>query len=183
MYIVCLCELCYYRSNGRLVSSSDQIFCACPVDSSKNRPQGTHEKFGVWGRDMIASCDYCHAPLGVSSFSFSILNVWEMTTVVDKIACSSCTACPPPIVLRLFIVDTISIKALRTRQKYSKFYWHDGGTSAKPTKKPICTASSSTASEDDVPKASLHVSCPAHMHFLARIGLVTNEIARSVIVM
>ena len=27
---------------------------------------------------MITSCDYCHAPLGVSSFSFS---------VVDKIAC------------------------------------------------------------------------------------------------
>ena len=54
-----------------------------------------------------ASCDYCHAPLGVSSFSFSIQNVWEMTTVVDKIACRSCTACPPPIVLRLFIADTI----------------------------------------------------------------------------
>ena len=36
---------------------------------------------------MIASRDYCHAPLGVSSFSFSLLNVWEMTTMVDKIAC------------------------------------------------------------------------------------------------
>ena len=55
----------------------------------------------------ITSRDHCHAPLGVSSFSFSIQNVWEMTTVVDKIACRSCTACPPPIVLRLFIADTI----------------------------------------------------------------------------
>ena len=46
-------------------------------------------------------------PLGVSSFSFSIQNVWEMTIVVDKIACRSYTVCPPPMVLRLFIVDTI----------------------------------------------------------------------------
>ena len=60
-----------------------------------------------WPTCMIASRDYCHAPLGVSSFSFSIQNVWEMTTVVDKIACRSCTACPPPTVLRLFIADTI----------------------------------------------------------------------------
>ena len=60
-----------------------------------------------WPTCMIASRDYCHAPLGVSSFSFSIQNVWEMTTVVDKIACRSCTACPPPMVLRLFIADTI----------------------------------------------------------------------------
>ena len=60
-----------------------------------------------WPTGMIASRDYCHAPLGVSSFSFSIQNVWEMTTVVDKIACRSCTVCPPPMVLRLFIADTI----------------------------------------------------------------------------
>ena len=75
------------------------------------------------------SRDYCHAPLGVSSFSslvprplplrearaggardysfsFSIQNVWEMTTLVDKVASRSCTACPPAIVLRLFIADT-----------------------------------------------------------------------------
>ena len=65
------------------------------------------ETSGQWPTCMIASRDYCHAPLGVSSFSFSIQNVWEMTTVVDKIACRSCTACPPPIVLRLFIADTI----------------------------------------------------------------------------
>ena len=30
------------------------------------------------------SCDYCHAPLGVS---FPIQNVSEMTTMVDRIAC------------------------------------------------------------------------------------------------
>ena len=71
--------------------------------SSKVQWSGVPE----WPTCMIASRDYCHAPLGVSSFSFSIQNVWEMTTVVDKIACRSCTACPPPMVLRLFIADTI----------------------------------------------------------------------------
>ena len=60
-----------------------------------------------WPTCIIGSRDYCHAPLGVSSFSFSIQNVWEMTTVVYKIACHSCTACPPAIVLRLSIADTI----------------------------------------------------------------------------
>ena len=30
------------------------------------------------------SCDYCHAPQGVS---FPIQNVSEMTTMVDRIAC------------------------------------------------------------------------------------------------
>ena len=49
----------------------------------------------------LGSRDYCHTSLGVSTFSFSIQNVWEMTTVVYKIACHSCTACPPAIVLRL----------------------------------------------------------------------------------
>ena len=39
-------------------------------------------------------CDYCDAPLGVSSFLFSVQNVWEMTTVVDEIACCLYTACP-----------------------------------------------------------------------------------------
>ena len=61
-----------------------------------------------WPICIIGSCDYCHAPLGVSSFSFSIQNVWEMTTVVYKIACCLCTACPPAIVLKLSIADTIS---------------------------------------------------------------------------
>ena len=28
--------------------------------------------------------------------------------MVDKVACHSCTVCPPAIVLRLFIADTIS---------------------------------------------------------------------------
>ena len=89
----------------------------------------------------IGSRGYCHALLGVSSFFFAIQNVWEMTTVVDKIACRSCTACPLPIVLRLFIADTISsatvcsqyVKILCTRQK-RKFYCHNYGTTARPTK-------------------------------------------------
>ena len=55
-----------------------------------------------WPTCIIGSRDYCHAPLGVSSFSFSIQNAWEMTTLVDKIPCRSCTACPPAIVLRLY---------------------------------------------------------------------------------
>ena len=62
-----------------------------------------------WPTCIIGSRDYCHAPLGVSSFSFSIQNLWEMTTVVYKIACCSCTACPPAIVLRLSIADTINL--------------------------------------------------------------------------
>ena len=89
-----------------------------------------------WPTCIIGSRDYCHAPLGVSSFPFSIQNIWEMTTVVYKIASHSCTACPPAIVLRLSITDTISsatvysqcVKALRTRQKHGKFYCHDCGT-------------------------------------------------------
>ena len=44
----------------------------------------------------------------IGCFLCSIQNVWEMTIMVDKIACHSCTACPPAIILRLFIVDTIS---------------------------------------------------------------------------
>ena len=36
-----------------------------------------------------------------------VISVREMTSVVDKIACCSCTACPPAIVLRLFIADTM----------------------------------------------------------------------------
>ena len=62
--------------------------------------------------------------------------------MVDKIACCSCTGCPLPIVLRLFIADTISsatvcsqyVKTLRTRQKHGKFYCHNYGTTARPTK-------------------------------------------------
>ena len=88
------------------------------------------------------SRDYCHALLGVSSFFFAIGNVWEMTTAVDKIACRSCTTCPLPIVLRLFVADTMSsatvcsqyVKTLRTRQKHGKFYFHNYGTTARPTK-------------------------------------------------
>ena len=84
----------------------------------------------------------------------------EMATVVNKIACRLCTACPPAVISRL---DTISsatvysqyIEVLRTRQKRDKFYCHDCGTLARPTKKPTYTASPSTASKDDVPKASL----------------------------
>ena len=40
-----------------------------------------------WPTCMIRSCDYCLAPLGISSFSFSIQNVWEISTMVNKIAC------------------------------------------------------------------------------------------------
>ena len=91
---------------------------------------------------IIGSHDYCHTPLGVSSFSFCMQNVLEMTTVVCKIACCLCTACPPAIVLRLSIADTISsatvysqcVKALRTRQKHGKFYCHDCGTVSRPNK-------------------------------------------------
>ena len=67
---------------------------------------------------MIASCDYCYAPLGVSSFLFS---------VVDKIACCWCSVCPPPIVLRLYIIAITSYKLYHriylicTQQKYGKF--------------------------------------------------------------
>ena len=89
-----------------------------------------------WPICTIGSHDYCHTPLGVSLFSFAIQNVWEMTTVVTKIACRLFTACPPPIVLRLFIADTISlatifrhyIKIRCTWQKYGKFYCHNYGT-------------------------------------------------------
>ena len=95
-----------------------------------------------WPICIIGSRDYCHAPLGVSSFSFSVQNVWEMTTVVYKIACRSCTVCPPVIVFRLSIADTISsatvysqcVEALRKRQKHGKFYCHDFGTAARPNK-------------------------------------------------
>ena len=87
-----------------------------------------------------------------------------MTTVVDKIACRSSTACPPPIVLRLFITDTISsaticsqyVKILRMRQKHDKFSCHNCRTTARWTEKPAYTTYNSTASEDDVPRASLH---------------------------
>ena len=117
-----------------------------------------------WPICTIGSRDYCHAPLGISSFSFAIQNVWEMTTVVDKIACRSSTACPPPIVLRLFITDTISsaticsqyVKILRMRQKHDKFSCHNSRTTARWTEKPAYTTYNSTASEDDVPRASLH---------------------------
>ena len=65
-----------------------------------------------------------------------------MTTVVYKIACRLCTACPPASVLRLSIADTISsaivyspnVKALRTWQKHGKFYCHDCGTAARQNK-------------------------------------------------
>ena len=94
-----------------------------------------------WPICTIGSRDYCHALPGVSSLFFAIQNVWEMTTVVDKIACRSCTACPLPIVLRLFIADISSatvcsqyVKTLRTRQKHGKFYCHNYGTTARPTK-------------------------------------------------
>ena len=66
----------------------------------------------------------------------------EMTTVVYKIACCSCTVCPPATVLKLLIADTIScatvysqcVKALCTRQKHSKFYRHNCRTAARPNK-------------------------------------------------
>ena len=53
---------------------------------------------------IIGSCDYCHVPVGFSSFFVSIESVWEMTTVVDKIAYHSCTVCP---VLKLCNKDTV----------------------------------------------------------------------------
>ena len=65
-----------------------------------------------------------------------------MTTAVDEIACRSWTMCPLPIVLRLFVADTISsatvcsqyVKTLCMRQKHGKFYYHNYGTTARPTK-------------------------------------------------
>ena len=95
-----------------------------------------------WPTCIIGSRDHCHAPLGVSSFSFSVQNVWKMTTVVYIIACCSCTACLPATILRLSIADTISsatlyrqyVKALRRQQKHSKFYRHDCGTGARLSK-------------------------------------------------
>ena len=59
-----------------------------------------------WPTGMIASRDYCTLLWG-SARSRSHTKCMGMTTVVDKIACRSCTACPPPIVLTLFIADTI----------------------------------------------------------------------------
>ena len=47
------------------------------------------------------SCWHAPSLLGVRFFSFSIQNLWVMTTVADKIACCSYTACPPAIILRL----------------------------------------------------------------------------------
>ena len=44
-------------------------------------------------------------------FSFSIQNVWGMTTMVNKIAACLWTVCPPAIVLKLFIADTTSISS------------------------------------------------------------------------
>ena len=70
-------------------------------------------------------------PLWGSARSLSPYKMYA--TVVDKIACRSCTVCPPSIVLRLFIADTISsaticrqyVKSLRTRQKHGKFSCHN----------------------------------------------------------
>ena len=86
-----------------------------------------------WPICTVGSRDHCYAPLGVSLFSFAIQIVWEMTTVVTKIACRLFTVCPPPIVLRLFIADTISlatifrhyIKIHCTWQKQGEFYCHN----------------------------------------------------------
>ena len=82
------------------LAMKQNLFCIQPVYTTRVCIQ--------WPICIIGSRDYCHAPLGVSSFSFSIQNVWEMTTVVYKIACRSCTACSPVIVLRLSIADTTS---------------------------------------------------------------------------
>ena len=97
-----------------------------------------------WPICTIGSRDYCHAPLGVS-FLFSVQNVWEMTTMVDKTACRSCTVCLPAIILRLSIADTISsdnvyseyVKALHMWQKHGKFYCHYCRTTARPTKNQL----------------------------------------------
>ena len=105
-----------------------------------------------WLICIIGSHDCCHAPLGVSSFSFAIQNIWG-------------TACPPPIILRLFITDTISsaticrqyTKILRMRQK--KLYSHNCGTKARLTKHRLTRL----ILEDDVPRASLHSrTLPVH---------------------
>ena len=62
------------------IASSDQYHVASSVED-----EITETARIQWPTCMIASLDYCHAPLGVSLFSFSIQNVWEMTTMVDKI--------------------------------------------------------------------------------------------------
>ena len=62
--------------------------------------------------------------------------------MVYKIACCLCTACPPAIILRLSIADTISsatvysqcVKTLCTWQKHGEFYCHDSGTASRPNK-------------------------------------------------
>ena len=130
--------------------------------------RGIHEAFGYtglqWPICTIGSRDYCHALLGVSSFFFAIENVWEMTTAVDKIACRSCTTCPLPIVLRLFVADTISsatvcsqyVKTLRTRQKHGKFYYHNYGTTARPTKNRLTRLILRQLAKMMFPRASLH---------------------------
>ena len=95
-----------------------------------------------WLICIIGSRDYCHGPLGVSSYSFSIQNVWEMTTVVYKIACHSCTPYSPATVLKLSIADTISsdivysqyVEVLCMWQKHDKFYCHDCRTASRPNK-------------------------------------------------
>ena len=125
------------------MSSPDTKFFARAAGRARKIWSGDETR--QWPTCIIGSRDYRHAPLGVSSFSFSIQNVWEMTTVVYKIACHSCTACPPAIVLRLSIADTISsatvysqcVKALRTRQKHGEFYCHDCGTASRPNKKRL----------------------------------------------
>ena len=43
-----------------------------------------------WLTCTIELWGYFHAPLGVTAFLFSVQNVWEMTTVGDKIACHPC---------------------------------------------------------------------------------------------
>ena len=78
---------------------------------------------------------------------FSIQNIWEMTTVVNKMACRLCTAYPPAIILRLSIADHVTIssatvysqyvKALCTQQKHGKFHYNDCGTTARPTKNQL----------------------------------------------
>ena len=102
-----------------------------PKDQSESRMANLH----------LGSRDYYHAPWGQLLLILHT-KCMEMTTLGDKIACCSCTACPPAIVLRLFIADTIisatvysqCVKVLRTQQKHGKFYRHDCGTTARPNK-------------------------------------------------
>ena len=123
---------------------------------------------GQWPSCIIGSHDYYHAPLGFSSlnvlpmaqwpscikwsrdyyhtlwrfssFSFSIQNVWEKSTMVNKIACHLCTACPPAIVLSQ-ILQALPLYIANMLKCFicskNKLYYHDCETITRLTKNQL----------------------------------------------